>query len=1021
MGFFRLLILQSIVLVVLLFPAPADSGTLQATSPPPGKYLINIENIPSPAYGLVFTILRDKRGFLWFGTTHGLQKYDGYSVKVYEIPAQKFEGPSVTSMIEYGDSLILLATRRGLWTFNFKTEQFNPFLPNIEFGDGRIGALLQDGLGKLWIGTRTAGLFCYDPATKAVRRYTGNDGLSDSTVVQVIVDHSGIVWIATHHGLNSFIPETGRFVQYHSNPLDKHTLSSDEIEVIHEDAAGELWIGTTKGLQKFDRRTGSMQRVDVAVGELSDVKAITHDAAGIIWIGIAGAGLFSYEHGSLTQLAPSGGNGQKISDPFIVTLYVDPSSTANDLLMWVGTRGGGVDEVRMTKNPFACFTRNQNLPIRGNGAILTLSENKSGTLWVGLWGGGLDALRYEDGSYKFVAHYMNNSREPFSLPDNSVNAIAFDHDGHNWIGTNRGLAEFHPGTQRFTVYLHAADDSLSIAGNLVGKIFEDSRGRLWICTDGGLSELIRGTPNRFKNWLNRREDAHSLGRFSGGNLISDIVEDHSGNLWVSMYGGGVNMLGPNGQYTRFLNPIDVERTRQNWIYNLHEDQNGIFWLSTDGGLLTFDPASGTFSSVPSKDLHDAHINDITHDDNGMIWLSTGIGLVRYDPRTVTFKRYDESQGLPFRELMSEFYRAGTKMYFGGLDGLCAFYPDSMKTTSAAPSIVITGFSIFDNPMPATFFSAPEIDLRHDQNFFSFSFAALDYGNALRNRYLYRMNGVDVDWVNAGNRNYASYTNLDPGSYTFQVKGAGSENVWNESGTSVVITITPPYWQTWWFRFFAAITVAGITYSLYRYRFKTIVELERLRLRIANDLHDDVGSNLSAIALASRSAERSPELSEPTRLKLREIYEIAVQTSKDMKDLVWFVRPENDTLEDLLEQMKDTAAGLLGEMNVEFHFPRGGESDSIGIDFKRNVFLAYKEIVTNVAKHSNATRVEIDAKVRDRMFELIVLDNGKGFDARSSHRGNGLKNLQKRAQLVGGTCSVSSVPQGGTTVSFTARL
>ena len=243
---------------------------------------------------------------MWFGTTHGLQKYDGYTVRNFEFSNSKFEGPITTAMIQNGDTTILLATWQGLWTFNLRTEQFSPFLEHEAFVDRRMEALAEDRRQRLWIGTWTGGLYCYDRATGVVRAYGEKDGLGDNSIVGLLVDHAGIVWIATPTGLNSFDPTSGRFVQYHADAENSASLLSEEVWSLDEDGLGRLWVGTLKGLQILNRQTGKFQLVYSKPGEFNEVKAITHDPSDNVWFEVTGVGLFSYSNGSFSFISASG-------------------------------------------------------------------------------------------------------------------------------------------------------------------------------------------------------------------------------------------------------------------------------------------------------------------------------------------------------------------------------------------------------------------------------------------------------------------------------------------------------------------------------------------------------------------------------------------------------------------------------------------------------------------------------------------------------------------------------------------
>jgi signal transduction histidine kinase len=263
--------------------------------------------------------------------------------------------------------------------------------------------------------------------------------------------------------------------------------------------------------------------------------------------------------------------------------------------------------------------------------------------------------------------------------------------------------------------------------------------------------------------------------------------------------------------------------------------------------------------------------------------------------------------------------------------------------------------------------------------------------------------------------------MDPGNYVFEVKGSNNKDVWTETGTSVKIKISPPYWRTWWFRVGAAMLAGALIFGLFRYRLHHLLAVERLRLRIAHDLHDDLGSNLSAIAMASKSAQLMPEVTAKAKKKLAEIYETALSTSEGMKDLVWFIKPETDTLTNLILRLKETAPSLLGDIDVDFHLPKSVDSKIISVDFKRSVFLAFKEAVTNIAKHAKATKVDVHLSVRNDILEMVIRDDGIGFDTNAHHRGTGLHSLRKRAQSIGGACEIISQVGRGTMVKFCGKL
>lgn len=993
------------------------------------KYLIRYEDIPLPNFGLINDIIRDDRGFLWVATTRGLFKYDGYQVKEYPNGYEPIRNrDNITKILRMDDGSPLLSTGKGLWRFDLKTELFDSFLPEAEFSEVRVRSIVNDSNGTIWIGTESHGLFGYNQRTKAVRRYTTGKGLSDDRITALLADRSGTLWIGTlGGGLNCLDPATSTIVSYRAAGREDRRLLSDHVTSLCEAENRDIWIGTDNGLNVLEPASRQIRRVSLPSPIRHTIWSMARDPAGSLWIAASDLGLLNYRGEVLTRFPASGELARSLSK--IRALYFDPVATGKaNLLLWIGTRSG-VTKLLVSSNPFANHLRNQDSLQLDRGAVLSFCRDRTGILWLGLWGGGLEGLRRVDGRYRRISHFEHDSGDPLSLPSNDIGSLAEDRNGNLWIGTSRGLGMLDHRRKQMIIDRHVEGDSTSLSGDEINEIHEDRNGAVWFCTKGGLSRLLPGGMHRFENFLDDPGDA----RQTGGNTVSGIVEDRLSNSWVATYGRGLNKIDSSGKITRYLCPADSPGVGENRIDQIAEDPDGLLWLSTRAGLVSFDPRSGVYGRFPIEDLRDGHIFGISIDRDGDLWLSTAIGLGRFSPKSREFERFDEQNGLQFKEFFSAFYRddAG-RLLAGGSDGFMEFSPADVPDHPPAPVIVITSVSVFDSALPASVLNSSEVRLSHDQNFFSFTFAALDYSNPRRNRFAYKMEGIDEKWVDAGTRNFTSYANLDPGGYIFRVKGCNSSNVWNEAGASISIMITPPYWRTWWFRILVAALFGCALYTAYRYRLGRLLAVERLRLRIADDLHDDVGSNLSAIAMVSRVLQRTPDLTEATKLKLAEIYDTAVTTSEGMRDIVWFIKPGNDTLEDLFLRLKEIASSLLADIDYELHAPAGGSSVRTTLEFKRNFFLAFKEILTNVAKHASATRVEIHIEQRDGVLEVVVWDNGRGFSplspadpawkpAGNAGRGNGLGNLRSRALTIGGNFEISSERGKGTTAKLWGKL
>jgi hypothetical protein len=489
----------------------------------------------------------------------------------------------------------------------------------------------------------------------------------------------------------------------------------------------------------------------------------------------------------------------------------------------------------------------------------------------------------------------------------------------------------------------------------------------------------------------------------------------------------LDKLDNTGEFIHFKHdPANPNSLSNDRVYALLEDSGGEMWISTGSGLNSFNRQTRTFKLVlPPGGLATGTITRIIEDDHGKLWLSTlQNGLFRFDPQTATFRQYDVHDGLQSNRFSyAGFKRHNGEIMFGGENGFIVFHPDSIHENTHIPSVVLTSFNIFEKSaqFPTSLVETREIRLQYNQNYFSFEFATLDLTLPEKNGYAYKLVGLDTGWVYPAKRRFAAYTNVDPGKYTLCVKGSNNDGVWNESGLSIPLIITPPFWATWWFRTLVAIFVIGTFAGAYNYRVKKLLEMERMRVRIASDLHDDIGSSLSGIALITDMVRNHLPPDQKDRQHLTEVSHAARHTADALKDIVWIISPEHDRLDDIVLRMKDSAAKLLIGIEYCFDCQDDTMSSALDMEFRRNVLLIYKETLNNIAKYSRATKVEISVKEDDEVLTLRVTDNGVGFDESTVKRGNGLKNLRARAAKIGGTIEIMSAPAKGTTVQLDARI
>ena len=463
----------------------------------------------------------------------------------------------------------------------------------------------------------------------------------------------------------------------------------------------------------------------------------------------------------------------------------------------------------------------------------------------------------------------------------------------------------------------------------------------------------------------------------------------------------------------------------------------MLWLGTDMGLVRFDPTTVTLErflqqdGLPGSAVYAILEGARTTDDLPYLWISTNQDLARFDRRAGRFRRYVSANGTHTTEFnrRAAFKNARGTLFFGGLNGVTLFDPDALQDNPYVPPIVLTQVekasrdgTIALNPLAVV---EDGLVLQPDEYSFSFEFAALNFLVPEKNQYAYKLEGVDERWVEAGTRRFASYTGLSPGTYTFRVKGSNNDGVWNEEGIAVQVTVLPAFWQTWWFRVLVVVLIAGVLIAAYRYRMAYLLKMEHMRLRIAGDLHDDVGSKLSGIALMSEMIrdETMPLDRETRQTHLTNISTTARQLVDGLRDIVWFITPEHDKPGEMVLKMKDVAGTLLNGIGYTLSSTGTGITalDDADMIFRRNVYLIYKEALNNIARHAHAETVDIILDEDGGLLILRITDDGVGFDPAQQQGGHGLSSMAYRAEQIGASLHIESAAGTGTRLTLTAKI
>lgn len=794
----------------------------------------------------VTCILQDRRGFMWFGTRDGLNKYDGYAYTLYRNDPQKSTTIShsyIHTLFEDKQGRLWVGTNGGgLSLFDTNTERFinyqhTPGLKN-SLSHNKVMAIAQDAQGFLWVGTAGGGLDRFDPRQKSFTHFSHQPAnptsLSHNMVNTLCIDRTGAIWVGTSGGgLNRLDPLTNTFHQYRHNPADGHSLSHNTVNACFEDTQGRLWVGTEGGgLNRFDTGSATFTHYQKSAAPShrlthNDVVTVAEDKDRNLWIGTRNGGInVLHPDGAFSYYASEEADSGGLNNGSIYALYRDRVGT-----MWVGTYSGGVNKLDGAPQKFKLYQRTQ---INGNNLtnsnILAVRENKRGDLWLGTDGGGVNVLK--KGQTAFTA-YTHSASGANSIGSNYVLTIYEDADGRIWTGNFKGgLNVFDRSRNTFTSI--GAFNQLTILALLQAR-----NGMMWLGTDGeGLIQYnpATGALTRYRSNLTQADSLHCQ-------IITTLWEDPMGRIWIGTEGNGVNVFHPaENRFTHYVhdrrNPNSISN---NLITVLFESAAGQLWIGTDGGLNRFDARTQTFKAYRQPDgLPSEVIQGILEDKGGTLWLSTNKGLTTFNPKTHAIRNFDTSDGLQgsaFNRMAS--YESPTgQLFFGGVSGLNSFYPDSIRYNRFIPPVYITDFQIFNqsvsvqdesSPLKKTISETRDITLSYQQSVLSFGFAALNYTVSGNNQYAYKLEGFDKNWINAGTRRTATYTNLDPGNYVFRVKASNNDGVWNQRGTFVNLHITPPVWQTRWFRSLAVLLLVGSLYGAYRLRV-TRIQAQRVVLQ-----------------------------------------------------------------------------------------------------------------------------------------------------------------------------------------------
>lgn len=915
--------------------------------------LVRAQTLPFRNYSIesglseavVRDIVQDDSGYLWIGTSYGLNRFDGV---------------------------------------NFKNFYSKDGLPN-----NKIYSLLEDNSSRLWIGTVSGVSVMKEDSIYTPAKLKPLNGMTVQTIFQ---DDRQEIWFATEgHGAwhldnNNNLTHYGKL----------HGMASNKVRAIAEDKKGVLWFGTNKGLTRL--KNGSFRTFTVADG-LRDNKIsdLLSPSDGSLWIA-TNDGLCRNKNSSIQCYTKEDG---------LPNNHIQSISEGINGSLWIGTEGGAS---HYNGQKFINYSVKQGL---ASNVIYSTYYDREGNIWFGTFGGGVSL---------FMGDYLKNYTKKQGLPNNLVTSIAEDHQGRPWIGTyGGGIARLSKGGTK--IY----NSSNGLVDNNVFTIEAGSGERMLIGTRNGFS-LFDG--NMFLNfdeqkiphlkiravlkskkdgsiWLGTYGDG--LLRFKDGefhhytqedglanNTILALEQTSDGAVWIANYGGLSKF--ENQQFTNYT---IADGLPNNGLLDLLVDQSGTLWLSTFGGIARF--KNGKFDVITADDgLPDNVCYFINQDNQGFYWIGTSKGVARLnynrykkgdsDSSKTAFTLINKSQGLVANEMNAgaSYKDKNGDLWMGSVGGLSKIHPERVEKSAATPKTQIESVEVSGEHVSIE----PNLEIGSDNQNITIHFIGIRLAAPNQVRYEYRLKNSGEDWQQTSQRS-VRYSALTGGDYTFQVKARNSDGVWSRETAEISFSVEAAFWMQWWFWATIAAGMVLIIYFIYRfYRVQKMVEIERMRVQIASDLHDDVGSALTEIALQSDFLQ-TMEVSETLQDSLQQIGAQSRKIVGSLDDIVWSIDARNDTIGDLTDRMQDHVNNVLPQRTISYDF-QVDMGEKLDINMKENLYLIFKEAINNIAKHSNAQHVEVMLQTAGNDFELRIKDNGNSSKA-NRKSGQGMRNMNMRAK------------------------